>query len=269
MNIAQTGANTFSIKMGKIKARLGSGMFALAILSGGSLLTAQPETTRDQLKEWVQLEREISREATAWEAEKAIIEDRIALYEAEKARLEAQIEEAEAGIDDVDSKRAELLEERVALQDVMALVEEPLEAFEARLRALYPQFPEPLQSEVSKLYQRLPEASGESPLPVTQRLQAVVGMLNFADKFNTGVQREVEIRSVEGRQMEVETLYFGLAGAWFADAQGTYAGFGQPGSEGWVWNETPESAEAISRMIAVYNGTREAVFTPVPVTLKP
>ena len=67
--------------------------------------------------------------------------------------------------------------------------------------------------------------------------------------------------------MEVTTLYFGLAGAFFADETGRYAGIGFPGEQGWQWQDTLDDNQAIGRLIASYEGTREAAFIPVPVKL--
>jgi hypothetical protein len=235
-------------------------------VSGGFAQAAVAET-RNALREWVRIESEISSETHDWSAEKEILLDRIALLEAEEARLLEQIEEAESGLGEVDEKRTALNTEREAIKSVMAAIEEPLIRFEARIRELYKTFPEPLQEETHRLYDRIPEDPAATRLSVAERLQAVVGLLNFADKFNSGVQREVEIRTLDGQQVEVETLYFGLAGAFYTDAQGRHAGTGTPGPDGWQWQKTPEAAGAIARLIAVYNGTREAEFSPVPVTL--
>lgn len=223
--------------------------------------------TRNTLREWVRIESEISAEKHDWSSEKEILLDQISLLEAEEARLLKQIEEAKSGLGEVDEKRVALNAEREAIKAVTASIKEPLLRFEASIRDMYQTFPVPLQEETHRLYDRIPEDPEATRLSVPERLQAVVGLLNFADKFNSGVQRESEIRTLDGKQVEVETLYFGLAGAFYSDAKGRYAGIGRPGPEGWQWEKSTEDAEAIARLIAVYNGTREAEFTPVPVKL--
>ena len=98
-----------------------------------------------------------------------------------------------------------------------------------------------------------------------EKLHEITG---WRDKFNSGVQREAEIRDVDGSQAEVETLYFGLAAAYFANAEGTYGGIGFPGPDGWTWELKTAEAPAISRLIGVYTGQREAEFVPVPATIR-
>ncbi|HKJ90305.1 MAG TPA: DUF3450 family protein, partial [Oceanipulchritudo sp.] len=238
---------------------------ALAVSSGR--LSGSPSETRQALREWVRIESEISRETAVWTAEKEILKDRIALMESEKERLGTRIEEAEEGLDEVDIKRAEFSERRDELREAVAGLKDPLVVLERRIVELYERFPDPLKEETVRLFERIPKDGESTGLALTERLQAVVGLLNFADKFNGGVQREVEIRSIEGKQVEVETLYFGLAGAYFSDARGRYTGLGHPGPEGWEWRESPDAAKEIAALISVYNGTREAAFSAVPASL--
>ncbi|MFO7725933.1 MAG: DUF3450 family protein [Oceanipulchritudo sp.] len=226
-----------------------------------------PSETREALREWVRIESEISRDASDWAAEKEIVKDRIALMESEKERLGERIRAAEEGLDEVDEKRADLSERREALKASVAGLKEPLEVLERRVIGLYRSFPDPLKEETARLYERIPKDGDPSGLAVTERLQAVVGLLNFAEKFNGGVQREVEIRRIDGKQVEVESLYFGLAGAYFSDARGRHAGVGYPTPEGWEWRESSDAAKEIAALISVYNGTREAAFSPVPASL--
>jgi hypothetical protein len=240
---------------------------AVFLSATGSFAQTTVTETRNALREWVRIESEISAEKNDWSAEKEILRDRIALLKSEETRLLEQIEEAKSGLGEVDEKRAALNAEREAIKAVTVSIQEPLVRFEARIREMYKTFPEPLQEETQRLYDRIPEDPEATRLSVAERLQAVVGLLNFADKFNSGVQREVEIRTLDGQQVEVETLYFGLAGAFYSDTQGRHAGIGTPGPDGWEWRKTPEAAADIAQLIAVYNGTREAEFSPVPVTL--
>jgi predicted hydrocarbon binding protein len=233
----------------------------------GVIGQSSPSEIRDTLREWVRIESEISSESAHWSAEKQILKDRIALLEAEESKLREEIDTAAASVGELDKKRMEIRVQREALKQAMETIKEPLGKFESSVRKLYASFPVPLQEETQRLFERIPESGHSSGLSVTERLQAVVGLLNFADKFNSGVQREVEIRSIDGKQVEVQTLYFGMAGAYYADTSGTNAGVGYPSETGWQWQESPEHAEGIARLIAVYSGSREAAFVPVPVDI--
>lgn len=222
---------------------------------------------RDALREWVRLEALISSEASEWSAEKQILADRISLLESEEAYLHERLRQADSEIGELERRRSDLDAQRESLKSLTETLIVPLSEFEEQLLRMYPTFPEPLQEETRRLRDRIPADSETTRLSVPERLLTVVGILSFADKFNSGVQREVEIRMVDGQQVEVETLYFGLGGAYYADATGRHCGTGVPGPGGWVWRSTPESAQQILRLHAVYAGTREADFSTVPVTI--
>lgn len=252
----------------KIKYKSGvPALLALGMCLVGSALAGNVQETRAELREWIQVQQLMSNEQASWAGEEQILQDRIALLKAEKAQLEAAIAEASENVGEVQSKRAEVNAQREELRSLVADLQQPLAELEQRAKDVYAQFPQPLKEETSRLAQRIPGDPTATSLSVSERLQAVVGLLNFADKFNTGVQREVEIRELEGRQVEVETLYFGLAAAYYADASGTIAGIGQPGADGWQWQSRPEQAGDISRLIEIYRGTREAAFQNVPVEI--
>jgi len=242
-------------------------VLSLTLLVSGLVAQSAGEA-RSTLKEWIQLEKTYSAEKSEWDAESQIIEDQINLLKSEKARLEEKIGEAESAVDKAKSKRSELNSRKEELVAAVDTLKGPLQVLEERIHELYPQLPPPLQEEISKLYARVPKEAENARLSTSERLQAVIGILSQADKFNSGVQKETEIRSIGDRQAEVETLYFGLAGAYFADSQGTYAGIGYPTGNGWEWEEKPDAAARIARLVAVYDGTQEASFTMLPVEIK-
>jgi hypothetical protein len=243
--------------------------FLVGSISG---LSAQDESavaaTRSTLREWIEVQKTISAEAAAWQEEQAVLNDMLELLRTETADLQEQIEASKAAVSDADAKRAELTTEREEYIAAVESIEPQLAQFESALKALRAKLPPPLQEETTTLFNRLPEDPSKTRLTATERLQAVIGILTQADKFNSGVQREAEVRDVNGSQAEVETLYFGLAAAYFANAEGTYGGIGFPGPEGWTWELKEADAPAISRLIGVYTGQREAEFVPVPATIR-
>jgi hypothetical protein len=100
-------------------------------------------------------------------------------------------------------------------------------------------------------------------------LQAVVGILSQVDKFNSSVTYRKELRGDEGTgsQRETDTLYFGLAYAVYSDADGSSAGYGTPGAEGWVWKSTPEASDDIRELIAVYKNEIPAKYISIPISI--
>ncbi|MEM9159878.1 MAG: DUF3450 family protein [Verrucomicrobiota bacterium] len=239
-----------------------------SVLCGFSLSAQSLDDARSIVSEWVEVEKTISEERAEWKDEEALIVDMIALLETEKTNLEEKIEAAEEGASEADKKRQALVEESDEYRAAVGTLSDSIVAMEATVIALHQQFPSPLQEEVSKLYTRIPQGGEETRLSVSQRLQSVIAILSQADKFNGGVQLVSDIQQLDSGQAEVDVLYFGLAGAFFQDREGTYVGVGFPSSEGWVWEETPEKATEIAKVFAVYAGEMQAEFVNLPVKIK-
>jgi len=220
------------------------------------------------VSEWVDLQKLISEERSSWETEKEVVSDMISLLAREKKSLLERIELAKTATSDADEKRSSLLEQRDEFIAAMDFLGGQIESLEALVRELHTKFPPPLQEEVSVSYNRMPEPGEKSRLSVSQRLQSVIVILSQADKFNGGIQLVSGRQELEGGSVEVETLYFGLGGAFFKDKAGEYAGVGYPGESGWEWVEKPEAAADIETLLAVYQGSKQAEFVGLPVIIK-
>ena len=132
----------------------------LSACIGCSLLSASPpavDGVRSTIGEWVAVEQAISREALDWEEDKVLLGDLVAVAETRIAKLEAEVAESEAFASTADAKRLELLDQSDAIEEQAARIETFLAIIEARLRALQPNLPDPLQRALAPDYQRLPE----------------------------------------------------------------------------------------------------------------
>lgn len=241
-------------------------LLGVCLISVSSLCQAQAiRDTQDKLITWVDTRKAIAETDAEWLAQREIVTDLISLLESEKTKLESGIEELEDTSDATDAQRAELNESRERLLAISENLSEVLPALEDKARALIEKMPDPLVAELSQLISRLPEPDAESRLPASQRLLTVVGILNRIDKFNTAITVTTEIRNIDERSVEVKTLYFGLAGAYFASLNGDYAGYGSVGEDGWGWTEDAAIAGDVVNLIKTYEGNREATFVRLPV----
>jgi septal ring factor EnvC (AmiA/AmiB activator) len=242
-------------------------LVSVALLLGVRSSVAQdaPAITSVQqtLQTWLETERAIAASEAEWKAQQTILEDMLSLLRAEAANVTARLEAIEAEVDGTDEARASLNARNEVLDASLASLATALPAFEAQVSRLAERLPAPLLAELAPLLRRLPQ-EGETTLSVTERLLTVVGLLNRVDKFNGVVTVVSEIRNVGDSSREVDTLYFGLAAAYFSDAAGKFAGVGRPTDAGWVWEERPEIGPEAAALIAAYQGTREARFAVLP-----
>ena len=224
--------------------------------------------TQEELTTWVETKKVTSEAKATWESEKVIVADLISLLEQEKEKLTARIAKLEANTDSTDALRTKLNADKEALLTSTKALELVVPDLENRIRSIIIKLPAPLLEEIQPLLLRLPEPEDDTRMSISQRLLTVVGILNKIDKFNTGITLTSEIRSIGDKSLEVKTLYYGLAGAYFASESAGYAGIGTPGEAGWEWAERPEYKKQIINLIDTYEGTREAIFVELPVVAK-
>ena len=224
--------------------------------------------TQEELTTWVDTKK-VSAEAKAtWESEKVIVADLISLLEQEKEKLTTRISMLEANTDSTDTLRTKLNADKEALLKSTKALELVVPDLEDQIRSLIVRLPAPLLEEIQPLLIRLPEPEVNTRMSISQRLLTVVGTLNKIDKFNSGITLTTEIRTIGDKSLEVKTLYYGLAGAYFASESAGYAGIGTPGEAGWEWVERPEYKKQIINLIDTYEGAREATFVELPVVAK-
>ena len=98
-----------------------------------------------------------------------------------------------------------------------------------KLKKILPILPEPLIEKINPLIRRMPNDSDNTDLSLGQRVQNIVGILSQTDKFNTTITAKREIKAFEeGKAVQVTTLYWGLAMAYYVDDSGKYAGLEFP-----------------------------------------
>lgn len=248
-------------------ARLATASFA-CLCAFTSASGSVPSETRDVLQEWVKVKALVSQEREDWAAEKALISDTIELLEAEKDMLAKIIDSREEAAELAADERTELSLKKESLDNAATSLGDTLTGYETELATWVSTLPELLQEELSPLIRRLPtEGESSSNAGIGRRLQSVVGILSQVDKFNSSVTYRKELRGESSATKETDTLYFGLAYAVYSDAEGTSAGYGTPGPDGWIWEATPDAALDIKELIAVYKNETPAKYISIPFSI--
>jgi hypothetical protein len=236
-----------------------------AILSSPLASANGFNTTRDTLREWIEVRNLISREANDWRVESAILEDTLTLLDRRLADNKKALEDMEASTSEADEERSALTAELDSLQVEAAVIEQALRVQEGALREILPRLPDPLLRTLAPLVRRIPEDPENTNLSLSERVQNIVGILSQTDRFNRSLTRTSEVRPMaDGRNVEVRTLYWGLGGAFFVDTAGNFGGTGSPGPTGWTWTEIDGSASAIQTLFNVQEGTAEIQFVTLP-----
>jgi hypothetical protein len=167
-------------------------------------------------------------------------------------------------------KEREQAEALLKLSDEsLARAKEFAVSFEGKIAGLVPQLPVPLQETLKPLLAKLPADSANTKMPVTERIQVSVGILNELDKFNNAVNLFSEKRKNDkGEEIAVETVYVGLGAAYFVNDADSFAGMGLPGANGWEWTVKSDLATSVREAIRIYRNEHAAKFVALPAVIR-
>jgi hypothetical protein len=228
------------------------------------------EATRETLTKWVETKQLISKEKSEWTSGKEILEDRIRLAEAETTTVRDKLKEISIAVAEAQKKRDELAAQNDKLKATAERSKAMVITAEKKLRPLLPQLPEPLREKLKPIIARFPEDSEKSTASLAERLQNVLGILDQASAFNSTVVSVKELRTFpDGTRAEVTTVYLGLAQAYYTNREGTLAGIGHPGPDGWVWKPDNANGKKILLAVHILEGKEKgATFIDLPVKIQ-
>ena len=228
------------------------------------------EATRETLTKWVETKQLISKEKSEWASGKDILEDRVRLAEAETTTVRDKLKEISTAVAEAQKKRDELAAQNDKLKATAEKSKAMVIAAEKQLRPLLPQLPEPLREKLKPIIARFPEDSEKSTASMAERLQNVLGILDQASAFNSTVASVKELRTLpDGTRAEVTTVYLGLSQAYYTNREGTLAGIGHPGPDGWIWKPDNANGKKILLAVHILEGKEKgATFIDLPVKIQ-
>ncbi len=248
-----------------------AGLSALMVM-GASPDDNTPQTIQDTrlaLEKWVETQRIISLEKRDLALAVEMLNERIGMVQREIESLRTKITESEAGIAEMDAKKAGLMEENDKLKQASASLGDTIAALEDRTRRLLARLPDPIRERVKPLSQRLPEKGAETKLSIAERFQNTVGILNEVDKFNREISLASEVRTLpDGTSVEVTAVYIGIGYGYYASANGTVAGIGTASETGWIWTPNNTVAPQVRDVIAILKNEKVASFVQLPVDIR-
>jgi hypothetical protein len=225
------------------------------------------EETRLVMGKWIETQQILSRERTEWQQGKEILLGRLELVKKEIAELEEKIAAAQGEIATAEEKRAALVAEEEELRSAEGQLASAASSMEGEVQRLYRALPPSLQGRLRQLHERIPADPAATRVAVAERFQNVLGILNEANKANSELTVDFEVRELaDGKPSEVRVLYVGLAQAYYVGAQGQ-AGVGRPSPDGWQWEPAPRSAGDILTALEIFQGKHSPAFVPLPVKL--
>lgn len=245
--------------------------FSCLALATSLAAQSKLQSTRNTLKIWIETEKKLTQEESAWEKDKSTLEGIIEVINSEISILEEKIEKSLDEVSKADAKRAELMEQKEELKNASGVIQARIVELEKKVHSIHPLLPKPLQNTIAPLYSRMPksESDAANKQSLSARMQNVIGILSQVDKFNGSIYLDSGLHELEdGRQVIIKTLYLGIAYAYFIDSTGNYAGYGVPQEDGWNWVRDESMAQVIADAMEVYEDPQKASYIHLPVTIK-
>jgi hypothetical protein len=229
------------------------------------------EELRTSVREWVETMRKIQQEENDWSRDQEVLKNYKEGLETEISNLKQQIADAKtrkAGADQESLAQSGERDRLAAAKDELSGIVRKLEE---NLAAKLPLFPAPLLAE-PRVAQGVEDLRRDLALPaekrnegVSKRLLNVINLLTEAEKFQQTVHLRPELRkNADGREFNMQVIYFGLASAYAVNDDGSFALVGRPAADGWKFEERPELAADIRRLIAATTGDQDAAFVNLP-----
>ena len=229
------------------------------------------EELRNSVREWVETKRKIQQEENDWKRDLEVLQNYKEGLEKEIVDLTEQIKDAKnrkAGADQESLDQSAQRDRYVAAKSEMATI---VRGFEESLMLKIPSFPPPLAKE-AKVAQGIEDLKRDMSLPtekrgenLSKRLLNVVNLLTEAEKFQQTVHVRSELhQDKQGKEFNMQVVYFGLAMAYAVNEDGSFALVGRPTPKGWQFEEREDLADDISKLLAATTGESEATFTNLP-----
>jgi len=224
---------------------------------------------RSTLEKWVETRQLISKTSADWQADQETLAQTTALYERELKSIAEQMSKVSTNNAQVDKERLAAQAKQKELEAAAEKTRELVAVLEKRVQELAPGFPPPLAEKLANSLKRIPADTVNTKMTGLERMQNLVGILNEVDKFNTAITVVSEVqKNPADAEVQVETMYLGLAQAYFVDKAGDYAGVGTPSATGWQWTANNQLAGKIQKTIAIYKNATPADFVSLPVQIK-
>ncbi|EDY84892.1 hypothetical protein VDG1235_4526 [Verrucomicrobiia bacterium DG1235] len=239
-------------------------------LAGPAALSAAPQLaeTRSTLKEWVELKKLVSEEKNKWAVEKQTLQESIDLLEDEIDKIQDAIEAYEADATDADKVREDLTRDENELKAASAIVKSSIVDLEVEALELVKYLPSSLQDKLSVVTQRVPKTKREiDASTLSVRVMNIIGILSEIEKFNSQLTVVNEIRDIKGERVRVDTLYVGLAVAYYVDGTKSEAGYMIPAKDGWKRFEDNTLANDIADAVAMQKREATVRFVDLPINI--
>ena len=233
---------------------------SVSYLQGNSV-----KDTTTIIMEWVETEQIIGKESTLWNIEKEALLDIRNVLVKELEELNQRLTESEEEAVGSAKQRAELMSKKDEIERTTYSILESVNDLQNNINEIFKLLPTPLAERLHPFREKLSLEISDSNLPLRQRIDTLISLLQAIFLFHRNVSLERQEFSLEDNvSREFQVIYFGLGIAYFVNESGTIAGYGSPSKEGWKWNRQDSLAQEISTGVDILNNRAMPRFLNLP-----
>ena len=220
------------------------------------------------IAEWSRLCLTLAEEESAWDETKGEWQAEIDLLNREKATLLREADEADHADDFGQDELEKVREESARLSRALDGLPSLLGRAEADLKQWPDRLPPSLLEPLEPAFRRLPNAEEPVAESVVIRLQRVLALYAEIERLQNSLHFVKEVLPMpDGSAREVDLCYVGLARGFGVSPDGRWAGIGQPSTAEWSWQDRPELAARIRRVIEIAGKERPAALVTLPIAV--
>lgn len=245
-------------------------VFTLFSSTAGAQNQSPASQLEGLMQQWLAIEQQRETMRIDWQEEKLVLEQRLDLLIAESTGLQKHLKKHSGLKTKAQQKREELAAEQNTLESRQRKLSQALVQADRHVNALLPRLPEPLKNHWQENIQKLALLK-EHP---SKRLDLYLDMYKSFDRFREKVTVHQALMPVatqenntEQQEILVDQIYLGVAKGWYLSRDGQYAGFGEAGSDQWLWHSDNALSEQLADILKAAKNPETARILPLNIKL--
>ena len=247
-------------------------LLAGAVLAAGALYAAAGpdlEELDELTQKWLSLRAEISSVRSRWGKQEQMLSDELEMLRQRKQSLQEKLDEEKTRTSGLEDELSSAEAEKERLESAIEEACTPVADAQSDLKDWEQDLPDFMANNLESQFDALPAGEDTiTPNNVSQKLQTGLGLYRRIEKLNNEMHlSHAVIQSPDGRSLECDMLFLGLARGYALTPNGKNAAVGSWTGDGWAWEWRKDIAPEVQKAIECYNKERAASFVNLPLSI--
>lgn len=238
----------------------------------------EPDELSELMSRWISLESQKGKLQTQWNSRSLQLEQKLALFDAERESLQAVIDNSKKTGSDVDDRRLNLLKKQETLESEQTLLNARIQSTATALYTLMLRLPPPIQAQWQEKISLLNQADVSD----SEKLERLLSLFKMANDFDKRIALHRTTMQVPASDRTTKTLlvtqiYMGLSHGWYVSDDGSFYGYGKANNLGWSWWHGSDASQELGHELnpedllkvrSILENPTQASYLPLPLKLQ-